>query len=185
LKKCSIIDNITFQLVIIHQHEFIHRDLSPENILIIGDIAKICDFGLFRESGLTDNFGKLTYMPPEVRTAYQIDLKQSFDVYSIGVIIIEVFTQLILREEMLTEKFIKKEDDIDFVVTFIKSLNLEDCWWKEIALKCTEFNEAKRPSMEEINALFKNKRELIIISCTQKIKGHSFVKHFSNISFFK
>ena len=47
------IRNITYQtlqgLAFMHKYGFFHRDMKPENLLVIGDTFKIADFGLARE----------------------------------------------------------------------------------------------------------------------------------------
>ena len=83
-----------------HQHGVIHRDLKPENILI--DRAgqpHITDFGLARElmqnpkDALTGKgmvVGSPHYMSPEAVLGLRVDRRA--DVYSLGVILYEMFT---------------------------------------------------------------------------------------------
>lgn len=56
----NIIRQVAEGLAFMHKHGFFHRydniilisilrDLKPENLLLSGDVVKICDFGLARE----------------------------------------------------------------------------------------------------------------------------------------
>jgi serine/threonine-protein kinase len=81
-----------------HAHKItIHRDLSPENIMVLPDgSVRLLDFGLAKLDdkfkGLTmvgANLGKLMYMAPEQELdAASVDLRA--DLYSLGVILFEV-----------------------------------------------------------------------------------------------
>jgi len=79
----------------IHNANVIHRDLKPSNILIDGtDRVRIMDFGLARieRSDLTGEnviIGTLEYMSPEQINAGS--LSPSSDLYSLGIIIYELF----------------------------------------------------------------------------------------------
>ncbi|KAA8881869.1 serine/threonine protein kinase [Nocardia colli] len=73
-----------------HAHGIAHRDVTPENILIVGDdIAKLTDFGisqdLWGEATRTDDAtvrGKLPYLAPEVAQGRPADLAS--DIFSLG-----------------------------------------------------------------------------------------------------
>ncbi len=83
-----------------HAHRItIHRDLSPENIMILRDgSVRLLDFGLAKiadaEQVLTmvgASLGKLQYVAPEQRTnAAKVDHRA--DIYSLGIIFFEMLT---------------------------------------------------------------------------------------------
>jgi alpha-tubulin suppressor-like RCC1 family protein len=79
--------------------QIIHRDLKPTNILIAfktdGRFVKLADFGLaklqeFEEQSNTCGVGTHKYMAPEVLSSRKYNTKA--DVYSLGVIIPELFS---------------------------------------------------------------------------------------------
>ncbi len=64
-----ILHDIGQALRFMHSHNFVHRDVKPENIVKVGDLYKLIDFGLSRRSA----GGKMTgymitrwYRPPEL-----------------------------------------------------------------------------------------------------------------------
>jgi serine/threonine protein kinase len=79
-----------------HAQGIIHRDLKPENVMIdVQGNVKIMDFGIARsmEAGtrLTGSMvGTPAYMAPEQVTGKPVDYRT--DVYSLGLIMYEVFT---------------------------------------------------------------------------------------------
>ena len=98
--ECSISYDVALGLSFLHSNDIIHRDLSSNNVLMLGSRrAKITDFGMakiFKGSCLrsnTKNPGNVVYMPPEVKTA---DPKLCFeiDIFSYGVLLVQTLTRL-------------------------------------------------------------------------------------------
>jgi serine/threonine protein kinase/tetratricopeptide (TPR) repeat protein len=90
--------------------EIVHRDVSPQNILIsYGGVVKIADFGiasanLFREeAGVLK--GKFSYMSPEQARGEKVDRRS--DIYALGVVMYELLTRRspygALKEDALAE----------------------------------------------------------------------------------
>ncbi|MCI1290479.1 MAG: Stk1 family PASTA domain-containing Ser/Thr kinase [Lactobacillus sp.] len=91
----SIMDQILSAVSLAHQHNVIHRDLKPQNILMDqhGTI-KIADFGIALALSQTDitqtntALGSVHYMSPE-QARGGVVTKQS-DIYSLGIILYEL-----------------------------------------------------------------------------------------------
>lgn len=104
--KIDIIIQLLKALSYAHQNNVIHRDIKPENILIGEDSAvKILDFGIAQfydelnaelndqcnQTCTSDVLGTFNYMSPEQRDAPDNVSVQS-DLYSVGVVMYELFT---------------------------------------------------------------------------------------------
>jgi formylglycine-generating enzyme required for sulfatase activity len=89
-----------------HRQGVIHRDLKPGNIVVetvegLGEIAKVCDFGIAKLTRLVDDditnltdtgafLGTPKYMSPEQCAGGKLDARS--DVYSLGMVLYEMLT---------------------------------------------------------------------------------------------
>jgi serine/threonine protein kinase len=98
----NLIERLASGLSAAHQHGIVHRDLSPDNILIPGrDVqrAKIIDFGIARSTRSNDGTiigsgfaGKYNYVSPEQLGLFSGDVTAKSDIYSLGLVIAECVT---------------------------------------------------------------------------------------------
>ncbi|HEY9843666.1 MAG TPA: protein kinase [Candidatus Obscuribacterales bacterium] len=95
----DLIDQIADALEHIHARGIVHLDIKPENILVVNDgqTAKLLDFGIARIEGMETPasshalVGTVSYMSPEQLQNSKLTEAQS-DIYSLGVMMYEVFT---------------------------------------------------------------------------------------------
>ncbi|MER8739333.1 protein kinase [Mesorhizobium sp. M1005] len=91
---------LTSGLSAVHQAGAIHRDLSPDNIILPGgrvDQAKIIDFGIARSATVGGGTliggkfaGKYNYVSPEQLGLYSGDVSEQSDIYSLGLVLVAV-----------------------------------------------------------------------------------------------
>ncbi|MCR4414361.1 MAG: protein kinase, partial [Thermoguttaceae bacterium] len=96
----------------------IHGDIKPHNILIVGNAAQICDFGLARQINSIRStnmpLGTVAYAPPELLQSQA--LHQNTDQYSLAVSYIELRTGVLPFEGatvvQIWERHLKGELDL-------------------------------------------------------------------------
>ena len=118
----AIFKQIVKGLIHIHDKGVIHRDLKPSNIFLAADNkVKIGDFGLSRDitpfvtnsplvysgssGNLTKEIGTPGYTAPELFYPTTAEYGPEVDIYSLGIILFEMFVYLFLvfNEPLLTE----------------------------------------------------------------------------------
>lgn len=97
-----ILHDVSVGLSFLHECKdpIVHRDLSSNNILLTSHLkAKISDLGLAKhvqspelQTGSWTGFGTLLYMPPEVVGSVPPQISPKTDVFSFGVIMLQVGT---------------------------------------------------------------------------------------------
>ena len=97
--QVNLCHDIALALAFLHSVQIIHRDLSSNNVLLIGGVrAKVTDFGMSRLGNISPHKGKLTecpgtsaYMPPEAFGS-QLKYTQKLDCFSFGVLGVQIMT---------------------------------------------------------------------------------------------
>ena len=111
----KIMDTLLTAIQHVHQIGVMHRDVKPENIMILEDGRfKLCDFSLSKfeceAKCHTPRCGTRSYMAPEVQgCAYT----QSADLYSCGITILEVITGCLDIPRKAIPDLIKTIDSYD------------------------------------------------------------------------
>ena len=96
--QIDICYDISLALSYMHSVQVMHRDLSSNNVLFKGKIAKLADFGMSAQFTDEENVkvlcpGSVNYMPPDAvmePTVYG----PKIDCFSFGVLIIQIATLL-------------------------------------------------------------------------------------------
>ncbi|TNV81384.1 hypothetical protein FGO68_gene12814 [Halteria grandinella] len=91
---------VALALAHVHKQNYMHRDVKPLNILIVGEaiggVAKICDFGSIKIDKIgainTITAGTDRYFPPE-RLHNKADYTGKADVWSLGISLYEMLTE--------------------------------------------------------------------------------------------
>ena len=103
LTKASLSFDIASALQFLHSENIIHRDLCSDNVLLLHTdripIAKISDFGMSRIldpdkcRSLTTLGHREGHLPPEARKIASKDYDTSLDIFSFGVVVVQLVTK--------------------------------------------------------------------------------------------
>lgn len=180
--KINIVDkiNILIQLAetihFLHQKNILHLDLKLDNIMLSNGNIKLIDFGsseyLFNEF-ITTNEKKCTptHRPPDFfnqSITEKSKIAKSFDVWSFGIIMIEIFTNVPMYLQEKMPKYFKNTNIESFdkeVHNFILSDNfteLKNSLPKKLR-QCLELDPSARCNFSEIICYLKKINK--IMSC--------------------
>ena len=164
--QVNICHDITLALSFLHSNGIVHRDLSSNNVLMIGNIrAKVTDFGMARLGDMNPRATHLTftmcpgtdvYMPPEAVKDKPV-YTEKIDCFSFGVIAVQIMTRLFPQPGDR-----RKEIEIEHIGLIEKRVS--ECERRQnhiskvdpnhpllvIALDCLEDKDVERPSAEEL-----------------------------------
>jgi serine/threonine protein kinase len=164
--QVNVCHDITLALRFLHSNGIVHRDLSSNNVLMIGNIrAKVTDFGMARLGDMNPRATQLTftmcpgtdvYMPPEAVKDKPV-YTEKIDCFSFGVIAIQTMTRLFpqpgdRRKEIEIENVGLVEKRISELERRQNHIGKVDPNHplKAIALSCLKDKDVERPSAEEL-----------------------------------
>ena len=165
--QLNICHDVAQALAYLHSNDIIHRDLSSNNVLLIGEgsRAKVNDFGMARLADMNPHLTPLTacpgtpvYMPPETLRTPPL-YSQKLDCFSHGVLIIQVLSRQFPNPTEAVQykrdpsypsgavlipirEIERRKEDIDKVERSHPIL--------PIALNCIKDLDTERPSADEI-----------------------------------
>ena len=164
--QVNICYDITLALSFLHSNGIIHRDLSSNNVLMIGNIlAKVTDFGMAKLGDTDPQATPLTftmcpgtdvYMPPEAVQDKPI-YTEKIDCFSFGVIAIQIMTQLFPKPGDRRQKL--EIENVGLVEKRVSECERRQSHLTKIdpnhpllavALKCLMDEDVERPSSQEL-----------------------------------
>ena len=166
--QVNICHDIILAISFLHSNKIIHRDLSSNNVLMIGNVrAKVTDFGMARfgdqsmtKVSYTVAPGTDVYMPPEAMQD-KPEYTEKIDCFSFGVLIIQLLTQLFpnpgerrralyLNHPKLKSQVVEvRISEIERRQSHINAIS-SDNMLRQIGIDCINDNADERPSALEL-----------------------------------
>ena len=165
--QVDIAHDVAQALSHLHRHEVLHRDLSSNNVLLIGSHwAKVTDFGMARLLGadprLTQTYcpGTNGYMSPEA-LADPPNYTTKLDVFSCGVLLVQLVTRIWPNPEprMYTAQVSDPRFPLQQVLVVVPELERRREHLdlvppthplRQLALNCIKDKEEERPTAEQL-----------------------------------
>ena len=166
--QLNICHDIALALTYLHSNGIIHRDLSSNNVLLIGagNRAKVTDFGMAKlfdvnrtsMTPLTQCPGTLVYMSPEALDDPPVYTKK-LDTFSFGVLDIQIITQQFPKPGPSMRKVQDPRYPMGTVQVAIPDAERRKSHIDlinpahpllPIAIDCLKYNEEDRPSAQEL-----------------------------------
>ena len=151
----------------LHNENIVHRDIKSDNVLLTSNLhAKIADFGLSRHDSkrtLTPG-GTPHYMAPECwkeDQSGQYSVSFSSDVYSVGILLVEIFTGKVpwenLNEYQITGLKVNPDHRFDAdKVEELNELEAKNPQLGDLVKRCCSSDPSSRPSIFEVRKDLQN-----------------------------
>ena len=145
--EASLSFNIALALQFLHSEKIVHRDLCSDNVLLLHTegtpIAKISDFGMSRIldpdhcRSLTTLGHREAHLPPEARKMASKDYDSSLDIFSFGVVVVQIVTK--------SDQIIRAKDRDDLIEQIEGTHPLYS-----LIHECVQSEKEKRPNAIQI-----------------------------------
>ena len=166
--QVNICHDITLALSFLHSNGIVHRDLSSNNVLLIGNMrAKVTDFGMARLGDQNPQVTQLTftmcpgtdvYMPPEAVKDKPV-YTEKIDCFSFGVIAVQIVTrqfpkpgdrQVTLNDPRYPQGAVKLcVPEIERRQNHISTIDPNHLL-KQVSLDCLKDKDVERPSAQQL-----------------------------------
>lgn len=163
-----------------------HRDLKPSNVLLHEPrkgvlIAKIADFGTIAFGKQTQYAGTSVYIAPEVTVDAEREYDYKVDVYSFGMVLYEMFTQIVPYSNMGVDPK-KMEDGFNLLQEYLyndvrpmfpssKALHSD---LKELIKQCWQTESQSRPEFAAIKSVLEEIKSKVEVQ-EKRIKNYGSV----------
>ena len=162
--QVDICHDVVLALHYLHMNGIIHRDLSSNNVLLLGGCrAKITDLGVSKlkdaiQQRMTQCPGSPVYMPPEA-LRLQTTYSEKLDSFSFGILTIQLLTRRFPNPDPHEILIADASSPTGFISMPVKELDRraqdialiqDDNALKHIALSCIEDIASERPSSTDL-----------------------------------
>jgi serine/threonine protein kinase/tetratricopeptide (TPR) repeat protein len=151
--RLRLILQMSQALQYLHRNGILHRDLKPDNVVVVNDTVKVLDFGLAigrdYQTNEDDPVGTMRYMSPEQLSGSPATVRS--DLYALGLIIYEVLLGAHPFEDDTIVKTVQRtlNEEIDFF-----SLELEPRMLQILEKLLAKHPRKRFSSVDELLAFF-------------------------------
>jgi serine/threonine protein kinase len=159
-----ILEGMLAGLMFAHEHNVVHRDVKPSNIMLTGNgTVKIVDFGIARS--ITDQrltrtgiaIGTPKYMSPEQVRSSEIDARS--DIYSVGITMYEALTGSVPFKGDTDYEIMRQHEDTPPPLPRSIEPDIPKVW-EDMILMCIAKNTEQRPqSVQDITSILAGEKK--------------------------
>ena len=180
--KYSIVHNVSLGLCYLHNHDppIVHRDLSPNNILLTAHhVAKISDLGVAKvikadsRKTMTTAPGTVDFMPPESLANSPV-YGPPMDVFSFGGIILHTFNQQWPRpsEQVQFDPKTRRKVallEVERRQQYLDKIIREAEVLRQLVEQCLDDDPAVRPTIASVCERIQVSKDAYIKECPQDV----------------